>query len=329
MSLTRVGKDDYNTKIYLSCHADCTAAARRCPLMPRGRAGGGRCLGVSGPACTNELCLCGRRCRHIPLSHTHSPNSAPGRPASSDITDRKRRTEARRRASATIAFAVEVDDAEWNQYKPIQEALRRPTMRTPGALFLSPPTSDPTRDRCPPTALSSVGTLVASSVKPPHSSWRHSPNIIPLFPHLPCMVRRYHLFKVSKARVAELNKLNGKPSGEEPLASTGRPTATAREAPEGPRQAEGLRADGAGERYTPRNAAGVNRRYTEAVAAIKNQGQWQLWAFSATEAIESQLILGAGGKLAIDLAPQRVVVHAVHGHVRLHGLQRRLHRGRV
>ncbi|EGB11943.1 hypothetical protein AURANDRAFT_16188, partial [Aureococcus anophagefferens] len=30
------------------------------------------------------------------------------------------------------------------------------------------------------------------------------------------------------------------------------------------------------------------------------------WAFSATEAIESQLVLASGGKLTIDLSPQHI-----------------------
>ena len=56
-----------------------------------------------------------------------------------------------------------------------------------------------------------------------------------------------------------------------------------------------------------RNPKGINWRYTEAVTAIKNQGQCgSCWAFSATEAVESQMILGTGGKLAIDLSPQQV-----------------------
>merc|ERR1711865_773960 len=56
-----------------------------------------------------------------------------------------------------------------------------------------------------------------------------------------------------------------------------------------------------------RNPSSINWRDTEAVTAIKNQGQCgSCWAFSATEAIESQMILGTGGKLAIGLSPQQI-----------------------
>merc|ERR1712072_654749 len=56
-----------------------------------------------------------------------------------------------------------------------------------------------------------------------------------------------------------------------------------------------------------RNVDSIDWHLTEAITAIKNQGQCgSCWAFSATEAIESQLVLTSGGKLALDLSPQQI-----------------------
>ena len=81
----------------------------------------------------------------------------------------------------------------------------------------------------------------------------------------------------------------------------------AREAQDGPRQKKGWTPNAEVRDYPAKSGKSVNWRYTEAVTAIKNQGQCgSCWAFSATEAVESQMILGTGGKLAIDLSPQQV-----------------------
>merc|ERR1711990_1105707 len=51
----------------------------------------------------------------------------------------------------------------------------------------------------------------------------------------------------------------------------------------------------------------INWRVTDAVTPIKNQGQCgSCWAFSATEAIESQLALTGGDEFAIELSPQQI-----------------------
>jgi|ERR1711957_750431 len=56
-----------------------------------------------------------------------------------------------------------------------------------------------------------------------------------------------------------------------------------------------------------RSPTNVDWRFTEAVSAIKNQGQCgSCWAFSATEATESQLALKTGGNYRLDLSPQQI-----------------------
>merc|ERR1711998_187593 len=48
-------------------------------------------------------------------------------------------------------------------------------------------------------------------------------------------------------------------------------------------------------------------RTTDAVTPIKNQGQCgSCWAFSATEAVESQLALTGGEEYSIELSPQQI-----------------------
>merc|ERR1712060_261490 len=55
------------------------------------------------------------------------------------------------------------------------------------------------------------------------------------------------------------------------------------------------------------SSSGIDWRKTTAVTPVKNQGQCgSCWAFSATEAIESQLILKTGAKYDITLSPQQI-----------------------
>jgi len=119
---------------------------------------------------------------------------------------------------------------------------------------------------------------------------------------------RHALYNTAKTRVSELNKLNGKAG-----AAFGINWSSDRYPQE--MHAKGLRKPKDFKPTAPnmdftaprRNPKGINWRYTEAVTAIKNQGQCgSCWAFSATEAVESQMILGTGGKLAINLSPQQI-----------------------
>jgi len=116
---------------------------------------------------------------------------------------------------------------------------------------------------------------------------------------------RHSLFTVAKTRVAELNKLNGQPAFGINWMSDRYPHEQYKKGLRKPKD------------FTPtapvleevpvRKPASINWRDAEAVTAIKNQGQCgSCWAFSATEAIESQMILGTGGKFAINLSPQQI-----------------------
>merc|ERR1712060_654619 len=58
---------------------------------------------------------------------------------------------------------------------------------------------------------------------------------------------------------------------------------------------------------TARAPASIDWRFAKAVTPVKNQGQCgSCWAFSATEAIESPMILAHGGSYDFTLSPQQV-----------------------
>jgi len=119
---------------------------------------------------------------------------------------------------------------------------------------------------------------------------------------------RYKLFVQTQARVELLNKLNGE-------AVFGITWMADRYDEE--KYKRGLRkpknfvptAPVRNSSYLSRtsHASAVDWRLTEAVTPIKNQGQCgSCWAFSATEAVESQLIMASGGRSDIELSPQQI-----------------------
>jgi C1A family cysteine protease len=120
---------------------------------------------------------------------------------------------------------------------------------------------------------------------------------------------RHGMFKTAQARVAQLNQLNGKAG-----AAFGINWMSDRY--ESEKYKKGLKKP---KDFVPtapvmewdlaarKSPKSINWRYTEAVTPIKNQGQCgSCWAFSATEAVESQMILGTGSALATALSPQQV-----------------------
>lgn len=116
---------------------------------------------------------------------------------------------------------------------------------------------------------------------------------------------RYDIFQASKIRVAKLNQLNGQPAFDINWMSDRRPEEQYKK---GLKKPADFKATAPVKKFAaPRNPSSIDWRFTEAVTSIKNQGQCgSCWAFSATEATESQLALTTGGLYRIDLSPQQI-----------------------
>jgi len=116
---------------------------------------------------------------------------------------------------------------------------------------------------------------------------------------------RHKLFLASKARVAKLNALNGQPAFGINWMSDRKPEEKHKT---GHKKPAGFVPTAQVKEFSDvRSPASIDWRLTDAVTAIKNQGQCgSCWAFSATEAIESQLVLTSGGKYRLDLSPQQI-----------------------
>jgi len=117
---------------------------------------------------------------------------------------------------------------------------------------------------------------------------------------------RYKLYQASVERIAKLNKLNGEPAfginwmsdryeSEKHKKGLKKPKDFVPTAPV---------TDYTGTMRSPKS---IDWRFAKAVTPVKNQGQCgSCWAFSATETIESQMILKSGGKYDFTLSPQQI-----------------------
>merc|ERR1712166_534415 len=116
---------------------------------------------------------------------------------------------------------------------------------------------------------------------------------------------RHNLFTIAKYRVAQLNKLNGQPAFGINWMSDRFPHEQHKK---GLKKPKDFKPEASVHAFNnARSPASIDWRLTDAITSIKNQGQCgSCWAFSATEAIESQLTLGTGGKLRISLSPQQI-----------------------
>jgi C1A family cysteine protease len=116
---------------------------------------------------------------------------------------------------------------------------------------------------------------------------------------------RYEIFLESKARVERLNALNGQPAFGINWMSDRRPEEKHKK---GLKKPKGFVSTAPVRKFEERRKpASIDWRFSDAVTAVKNQGQCgSCWAFSATQAIESQLTLATGGKYRLDLSPQQI-----------------------